>query len=85
MPPTKTDRKQQQGVVIDRSEFADRARYVCPNGHANWDRTNNHIWCQSCARASTFDNDIDPEHYELIDKKTDQEIPWSAVTVIDRE
>lgn len=68
-------------VVIDRTDDHDRYRYVCPNGHTTWDRTNNHIWCPSCADHAHHDNDIDPEHYELLDKRTNETIPWEAVTI----
>lgn len=30
--------------IIYRSNLLDRTRYVCPNGHSDWDRTNSHIW-----------------------------------------
>ncbi|WP_128478359.1 hypothetical protein [Halorussus pelagicus] len=29
---------------------SDRWKWVCPNGHRNWEPTNNHFWCPSCAR-----------------------------------
>lgn len=69
-------------VEIDRSTFLDRARYVCPNGHTDWDRTNSHIWCASCARASGG-ADVDPEHYEIYDKKNDETIAWSRVRLVE--
>ncbi|MFW5905611.1 MAG: hypothetical protein ACOCUO_02065, partial [archaeon] len=52
-------------VVIDRSDFVDRHRYVCPNGHSRWDPTNAHIWCRSCRDQYEAGDDVDPEHYEL--------------------
>ncbi|MFC7047311.1 hypothetical protein ACFQH6_19550 [Halobacteriaceae archaeon GCM10025711] len=70
-------------VVIDRSSDGEPYRYVCPNGHANWDRTNNHIWCQSCRRQYENGEDIDPEHWSIYDKRDDVYIPWSAVRVKD--
>lgn len=69
-------------VEIDLTDWADRARYTCPRGHRNWDRTNNHIWCQSCARESRQDERVTPEYYELRDAKTGEAVPWSAVRVI---
>jgi len=68
-----------ESVVIDRSEEPDRYRFVCPNGHTSWDRTNNHIWCPSCRRQAEHGADMDPEHYEVFDKKTGQAIPWQNV------
>jgi hypothetical protein len=66
-------------VVIDRTKDVDRMRFVCPNGHTTWDRTNNHVWCRMCRRACEHGEDVDPEHYELLDKATGETIPWSAV------
>lgn len=72
-------------VRIDRTNPADRYRYVCPNGHVNWDRTNNHIWCRSCRRQCEAGDDVDPEHYELLDKKTGERIDWSRVRLAEDE
>lgn len=71
----------QPRVVIDRSDEAERWRYRCPRGHVNWDRTNNHVWCQGCRRQAEAGDDVDPEWYEIVDKRTGEEIPWSAVEV----
>jgi hypothetical protein len=68
-------------VVIDTTDRADRWRYRCPRGHVDWSRTNNHIWCKGCRRQADAGEDVDPEHYEIVDAKTDEEIPWSAVEV----
>jgi hypothetical protein len=70
-------------IEIDRSKPSERWRYRCPNGHVDWSRTNNHVWCKGCSRASRQNPAIDPEHYELIDAKTDEAIPWSAVEVVE--
>lgn len=68
-----------QRVRIDRSNPAERYRFTCPNGHVNWDRTNNHIWCRQCRRAFEAGEDLDPEHYHIVDQQTGDEIPWGAV------
>jgi hypothetical protein len=68
-------------VEIDPTDDSDRWRYVCPNGHHNWDRTNNHIWCQSCRRQIEAGEDVDAEHYHLVDKRTGEEISWSAIVI----
>lgn len=57
-----------QKVVIQERE--EKWRYRCPNGHANWDTTNSHIWCPSCSRQ----HDADPEHFQLLDRKTGREV-----------
>lgn len=66
-------------VKIDRSDAADRYRYVCPNGHTTWSRTNSHIWCKACSEQSRQDEDVNPEHWSIHDKKTGERIPWSSV------
>lgn len=69
--------------MIDRSEFSDRARYTCPNGHIDWDRTNSHIWCRGCRRlVDNGHDDIDPEHYEIYDKRESLNIDWENVELI---
>jgi len=65
---------------IDCSEPAQRWRYVCPNGHTDWDCTNNHIWGRGCRRqVEAGDDDVTPEHWQIYDKQRDRSIPWSAV------
>jgi len=64
-------------VEIDRD--AEPYRWRCPNGHTSWDRTNSHAWCISCRRAAENGADVTPEHWELVDAKTDRTIPYSAV------
>lgn len=85
MPPVLTDGSAQADVHrvrIDRDDDVERLQYRCPNGHVNWSRTNSHIWCQSCARQSEHDSDVDPEHWHIVDEKTGEEIAWSAVEVV---
>lgn len=69
-------------IVIDRSKDADRWRYVCPNGHTSWDLTNSHLWCVTCAQAAEHDDEINPEHYELLDKSENKLIPWESVELV---
>ena len=69
-------------VEIDLDDFQDRSRYVCPNGHTRWSPTNSHLWCRSCREQHEHGADIDPEHYEVVDKRDDRVIPWSAVEIV---
>jgi len=69
-------------VQIDRSDAIERYRYTCPNGHIDWDRTNNHVWCRSCREQAEHGVDIDPEHWVIYDKREDREIPWHAVELV---
>jgi len=80
-------------VMADGSSFADATRvrvdradeplrWRCPNGHVDWDRTNNHIWCSSCRRQCTHGDDVSAEHYEIVDAKTGRTIPWSRVNIV---
>jgi hypothetical protein len=67
-------------VEIDRGE--EPYRWLCPNGHISWDRTNNHLWCPSCRRALDADARLDAEraeHYHIVDAKGDREIPYDQV------
>lgn len=66
-----------QRITIDRSD--EPLRWRCPNGHVSWDRTNNHLWCPSCRRDAEAGRDVDPEHWEIVDARNDETIPYSAV------
>jgi hypothetical protein len=68
-------------VEISRSG-ASRYRYRCPRGHIDWDRTNAHIWCRGCRRQADAGEAVDPEWWEIHDKRTSERIPWSAVRVV---
>lgn len=70
-------------VVIDRSNDAEKYRFVCPNGHIDWDKTNNHIWCRSCRRQAENGVDVEPEHWKVHDKKTGESIPWKRIETIE--
>lgn len=61
-------------VLTDRS---DRWRFTCPAGHRSWEPTNNHFWCQQCARGY----DHDPEFHELRDRKTGALLEREAVEI----
>ena len=56
-----------------------RWRYRCPAGHQNWDHTNNHGWCPTCARAAEQGADLEPEFWELHDQKTGETVPWERI------
>lgn len=62
-------------VVVDREDPTARWRWRCPNGHCDWEPTNGHLWCASCASLP----EVDPEHWELLDTKTDERVNWGAV------
>lgn len=70
-------------VRIDRSDFVQRHRYRCPNGHSSWEPTNSHIWCPTCRRQWEHrDRDVDAEHYHVVDDVTGEEIHWSRVVLV---
>lgn len=63
-------------VVVDTDDTADAWRYRCPAGHLSYSPTNGGIWCRACSH----DDDIDDPHWrELLDVKTGDTVPWSAV------
>lgn len=68
-------------VVVDRDE--EPYRWACPNGHVRWDKTNSHIWCQSCRNQLETGEDVTPEHYEIVDKLEERTVPWSAVVLVE--
>lgn len=67
---------------IDRSDALDRYRYTCPEGHTDWSPTNNHLWCATCRRQYEHGEDMDPEHYHVVDQKTGEEVPWTRVELV---
>lgn len=69
-------------VEVDRDE--EPYRWACPQGHTSWERTNSHGWCAECSRAAENGADVDPEHWELLDKQTDETIPYSAVVFVEQ-
>ncbi|GAA1280269.1 hypothetical protein GCM10009646_79130 [Streptomyces aureus] len=66
-------------VHIDRSDAIDRFRFVCPAGHTTWERCNSHAWCAQCSKASQQGSDVEPEFYEIWDKKTGDMIAYDAI------
>lgn len=67
-------------VTVDLSNELERWRYTCPRGHfgGSWSPTNSHIYCNGCRRQMDAGEDVSPEHYELVDTKTGERIPYSA-------
>lgn len=57
-------------------------RYRCPRGHTTWSPTNSHVWCKSCREQADAGEDVDPEHYELLDEKTGETIAYSRVELV---
>ena len=88
MPVTNANHRQAESkdaeniVVIDRSNAPEKWRYTCPNGHIDWDRTNAHIWCRTCRSQYEAGEDVDPEHWGIVDQKTGDEIDWKNVRVV---
>lgn len=72
-------------VRVDLDDPNDRWRFRCPNGHAgtSWSPTNSHLYCYGCRRQMDAGEPVTPEHYELLDTKTGETIPWSAVDLVD--
>jgi hypothetical protein len=69
--------------TIHVDDDTDRLRYRCPNGHSNIEATNNHWWCQSCARQERQGEDVDPEFHELHDVKTDDRLTREEVRFVE--
>lgn len=60
--------------TINLDDRTDRWRYRCPHGHNSWEPTNNHFWCQQCARAVDHDDEVDPSFHYLYDQRTDEKL-----------
>lgn len=58
---------------------ADRWRFRCPAGHRNWEATNHHFFCQSCARS--HDSEHDPVFEHLRDAKTGELIEREEIVL----
>lgn len=71
-------------VTIDVSKPTDRWRYRCPNGHRGkaWSPTNSHIYCRNCKQQMDNGDDVSPEHYELVDLKTGESIPYQSIRFV---
>lgn len=69
-------------VRIDRTDAVDRYRFVCPAGHTSWDRTNSHGWCETCANAAKQGADVEPEFWEIYDKREDVLIPYERIDFV---
>jgi hypothetical protein len=74
MPPSILRGSTDDTVTIDRD--AERYRWLCPAGHANWEPTGEHIWCQTCYRL-----EMDAAHDTLCDAKAGTTIPFERVTL----
>jgi len=60
---------------IDTTNILERWRWTCPapQRHSDWRVVDGIFECRSCGE--TFE--------EIVDKQTDERIPWSAVELID--
>lgn len=58
----------------------DRWQWRCPEGHTQWEPTNDHWWCQQCA--SSWREDVDPVFYELRNVKTGENAERHEVTLM---
>ena len=70
-------------VRVDRSNFVERHRYRCPNGHSTWEPTNSHIWCAQCQQAARQGANVEAEHYHIVDEKTGEKVNWSRVVLVE--
>jgi hypothetical protein len=63
-------REDDELTIIELDDELDRWKWVCPRGHRDWEPTNRHFWCASCARSY----DVDPEFSELHNRKTGERL-----------
>ena len=58
-------------------------RWRCPNNHCSWEPTNSHLWCPECRRENEAGSDVEAEHWEVLDKASDQLIPYSSIVIVE--
>jgi len=59
--------------VVHLEDETDRWKWVCPNGHRNWEPTNAHFWCQTCARTQGLDGEFDELRNKVTGEVHDRE------------
>lgn len=64
-------------VRINVDDESDRWRWVCPNGHRDWEPTNSHFHCTACARS----HDGGGPFEELLDLATDRVVRRSEIVL----
>lgn len=67
--------------TIRLDDETDRWRWRCPRGHRNWEPTNHHFWCQTCAQATEHDDDVDPTFEELRDGSSGETFERDELTL----
>jgi hypothetical protein len=65
--------------AVDLTDRHDRWRYTCPRGHTDWEPTNHHFWCASCARAGP---ETEGRFDTLHDRRTGDEHPREDVRLV---
>lgn len=63
-------------IQINRSDFVQWNRYVCPLGDSDWVPAGTHARCRSCKRRGD-----DPRHRVLVDQVTGEWIPYANFEV----
>lgn len=48
---SRVDMADDESDAVDLTDRHDRWRWTCPRQHTDWEPTNHHFWCASCARA----------------------------------
>jgi hypothetical protein len=61
------------GTEVNIDDELDRWRWACPNGHRSWEPTNNHFWCQQCARHHEASGEFDRLHDRRADETVGRE------------
>lgn len=70
-----------QKTTIQLDDELDRWKWVCPNGHRDWEPTNHHFWCASCARS--HNDEQSPEFDELHNLATDDTLTRDEIELVD--
>jgi hypothetical protein len=61
--------------TINLDDETDRWQWRCPAGHTRWEPTNQHFYCQTCARQASQGAAVEPAFTELYNTKTGKRVP----------
>ncbi|WP_128478070.1 hypothetical protein [Halorussus pelagicus] len=65
--------------IVRLNNDTSRWRWACPRGHRNWEATNDHVWCQTCARQRG-----DGHYHRLLDKRSGDLVARAQLVVVDK-
>jgi hypothetical protein len=77
-----TDCRNDEIVRIDLDDETDRLAFRCPAGHAQWEPTNKHFYCRTCAAQAQRGADVEPSFDQLRDERSGELIPRERIRLV---